>query len=156
MRNKSISINVWVVLIFCACIFVTAFGFRNINNNVINSENQEGQLKPEDRLAIIWTSGDKEVATHMVFMYTFNSKKYKWWDDITLVVWGPSAKLLAEDKDLQDYIKRIKDAGVTLKACKGCADMYGVSDKLTELGLEVKYMGEITDYIKEGRNVLTF
>jgi hypothetical protein len=92
----------------------------------------------------------------MVFMYTYNSRKYGWWDDITLVVWGPSAKLLAEDEELQDYIRRIDSAGVTLKACKGCADMYGVSEALESLGIEVKYMGEITNYIKEGRHVLTF
>ena len=116
----------------------------------------EETLKPEERLAIIWTSGDREVALKMVFMYTYNSMRFGWWKDITLVVWGPSAKLLAEDEELQEYIAKIKEAGVTLKACKGCSDMYGVSDKLEELGITVKYMGEITTYIKEGRHVLTF
>jgi hypothetical protein len=33
--------------------------------------------------------------------------------------------------------------------------MYGISEKLEELGVEVKYMGEITDYMKERRHVLT-
>ena len=78
----------------------------------------ENTVKPEDKLVVLWTSGDREVALKMVFMYTFNSRKYNWWKDITLVVWGPSAKLLSEDKELQDYIKKIKDACVTLKACK--------------------------------------
>ena len=114
------------------------------------------QLQPQDRLVVVWTSGDREVALKMVFMYTFNSRKFGWWDDITLVVWGPSAKLLSEDQELQDYIKRLAEAGVTLKACKGCADMYGVSETLESLGIEVKYMGELTNYIKEGRHVLTF
>ncbi len=77
------------------------------------------------------------------------------WDDITLVVWGPSAKLLSEDKELQDYVKKIKEQGTAVKACKGCSDMYGVSDKLTEIGIEVKYMGELTDYFKEGRHILS-
>jgi len=84
-----------------------------------------------------------------------NSRRFGWWDDITLVVWGPSAKLLAEDQELQEYILKIKEAGVDLKACKACADMYGVSEKLEELGITVKYMGELTDYIKEGRHLLT-
>lgn len=113
-------------------------------------------LKPEERLAVIWTSGDREVALKMVFMYTYNSMRFGWWKDITLVVWGPSAKLLSEDEELQEYIAKIKDVGVTLKACKGCSDMYGVSEKLEELGITVKYMGEITTYLKEGRHVLTF
>jgi hypothetical protein len=115
----------------------------------------ENTVKPEDKLVVLWTSGDREVALKMAFMYTFNSRKYNWWDDITLVVWGPSAKLLSEDKELQDYIKKIKDSGVQLKACKGCSDMYGVSEQLEKLGITVKYMGELTDYIKEGRHILT-
>jgi hypothetical protein len=43
-----------------------------------------------------------------------------------------------------------------LKACKMCADKYGISAKLQSLGFEVKYMSELTDYLKEGRHVMTF
>ena len=75
--------------------------------------------------------------------------------DATLVIWGPSAKLLSEDKDLQDYVKKIMDQGTDVKACKGCADMYEVSPKLEELGITVKYMGKMTDYFKEGRHILS-
>ncbi|MBN2511279.1 MAG: DsrE family protein [Spirochaetales bacterium] len=116
-----------------------------------------GDDKPEDdKLVILWTSGDREVALKMAFMYTLNSRRYGWWDDITFVVWGPSAKLLSEDTELQQSIKQMKEMGVTLKACKMCSDQYGVSSKLSALGIEVKYMGELTDYIKNGRNILTF
>jgi hypothetical protein len=89
-------------------------------------------------------------------MYISTSKQLRMWDDIMLVVWGPSAKLLAEDKELQVHIKNMIHAGVVVKACKLCADHYGVSYKLEELGIIVKYMKELTDYIKEGRNLLTF
>ncbi len=110
-----------------------------------------------ERLAVVWTSGDREVATKMVFMYTANAKRFGWFQDITLVIWGPSAKLLSEDKDLQERVKAMKSSGVNLKACKACADQYGVSDVLTSLGVTVKYMGEeLSDYLKEGRRVLTF
>jgi hypothetical protein len=110
----------------------------------------------KEKLVILWTSGDRDVALKMVFMYTFNAMKNNWWEDITLVVWGPSAKLLTEDKELQEYLARIIESGVTVKACKGCADQYGVSGKLEELGITVLYIGkEFTDYIKEGREILT-
>ena len=109
-----------------------------------------------EKLVIIWSSADRDVALQMVFMYTSNSKKFGWWDDITLVVWGPSAKLLAEDEALQVHIKNMIDAGVVVKACKLCSDSYGVSYKLEKLGIIVKYMRELTDYIKEGRHILTF
>jgi hypothetical protein len=150
MRAKR---SIIVVLVLLAAF---AFGYALSSAQSGESEQVQSELKPEDKLAIIWTSGDREVALKMVFMYTFNAKKYGWWDDITLVVWGPSAKLLVEDQELQEYIHRIDSAGVTLKACKGCSDLYGVSEDLEALGIEVKYMGEITDYMKEGRHVLTF
>ena len=93
------------------------------------------------RLMVLWTSGDREVALKMVFMYTLNAKKQGWWDQIRFVVWGPSSKLLSEDRELQAEIGKMQEAGVELLACKACADMYGVSDKLSELGIDVKYMG---------------
>jgi len=109
-----------------------------------------------EKLVILWTSGDRDVALKMVFMYTYNAMRNHWWEDITLVVWGPSAKLLSEDEELQDYLARIIESGVSVRACKGCADQYGVSGKLEELGITVLYIGkEFTDYIKEGREVLT-
>ena len=85
-----------------------------------------------------------------------NAPRFKWWDDITLIVWGPSAKLLAEDENLQGALRDMERAGVKLEACKACSDLYDVSGKLEECGLDVKYMGEaLTNYIKEGRHVLT-
>ena len=124
-----------------------------------NSEAAPGakEIPGNEKMVIVWTSGDREVALKMVFMYTLNAKKRGWWEDITLVVWGPSAKLLTEDKELQEYMKQIMEAGVTVKACKGCSDQYGVSEQLEALGITVLYIGkELSDYVKEERNVLTF
>jgi hypothetical protein len=103
-----------------------------------------------DELVVLWTSGDREVALKMAFMYAFNSRRFKWgWKNVTLVVWGPSAKLLVADKELQEYLAKLKEAGVKLLACKKCADLYGVSDGLRQLGIEVKYMGKLlTDYLQ--------
>ena len=133
-------------------LIVTAVSFTFTHDVKAQSE------KPgNEKLVIIWSSADREVALNMVFMYTSNSKNWGWWDDITLVVWGPSAKLLAEDQELQEKIKfMIHDLKIVVKACKLCSDNYGVSAKLEELGIIVKYMKELTDYIKEGRNILTF
>lgn len=117
----------------------------------------EGLSTDSSRLFVLWTSGDKEVAVKMVFMYTYNAKKNGWWDTIRFIVWGPSSKLLAEDAELQAYLKKMKDEGVELYACKACADLYGVSDKLAELGITVKYIGkDLTDLIKSGWHQLTF
>jgi hypothetical protein len=93
----------------------------------------------------------------MVYMYTFNAKKNGWWDEVRFLVWGPSSKLLSEDTELQDYIKRMKEEGIELLACKACADSYGVSEKLEEMGIEVKYMGEpLTEMLKSDWTTITF
>lgn len=107
-------------------------------------------------LVLLWTSGDREAALKMVFMYAGNSKKRGWWDNVTLIVWGPSAKLLAGDEGLQEELAKLRREGVVLEACKACADSYGVSQKLGEMGIEVKYMGEpLTGYLKDGYRVLS-
>ncbi len=147
MKIKTI---ICIAMILMAPIFVSAQMQEGMSKETTSTE-----LKSSDKLVVLWTSADREVALKMVFMYTYNSKRFKWWDDITLVVWGPSAKLLSEDVELQDYVKKIMDQGTIVKACKGCADQYGVSEKLEELGITVKYMSELTDYIKEGRHILT-
>ena len=116
----------------------------------------ENPVKPE-KLFVLWSSGDREVATKMVFMYTLNAKRKGWWNDISLIVWGPSAKLVSEDKGLQAGITKIKEAGVELMACKACSDIYGVSDSLEALGIEVKYMGEpLTQLLKRNYKIITF
>jgi len=116
----------------------------------------KNEINDKDKLVVVWTSGDKEVAMKMVFMYTFNAKKQGWWENVTLLVWGPSQKLLSEDKELQDYIKNMRDIGIEILACKACADQYEVSDKLTKIGVTVRYTGvDLTNFIRE-RHVITF
>jgi len=118
----------------------------------------EKEVKSDpSKLVVVWTSGDREVALKMVFMYTYNAKKNGWWDTIRFIVWGPSSKLLSEDAELQEYIQRMKKVGVEVFACKACADLYGVTDKLAKLGLEVKYIGEdLTSMLQKNWTCLTF
>lgn len=119
----------------------------------LSKKEHEKERRPSkpDELVVIWTSGDREVALKMAFMYTLNSKRFKWgWKNVTLVVWGPSSKLLVADKELQERLSKMKDAGVNLLACKKCSDLYGVSGDLRRLGIEVKYMGKpLTDYLRD-------
>lgn len=111
---------------------------------------------PNNSLVVLWTSRDKEAAVNMVFMYTHNSLKFGWWEEVRLVIWGPSGKLLAEDPDLQKEVKEMLDSGIIIEACRACADQLGVSDILRSLGIKVRYMGEpFTQYLKEGKKVIT-
>lgn len=111
----------------------------------------------KDKLAVVWTSGDAEVAHKMCLMYTHAAKNAKWFDDVTLIVWGPSSRLLAGDKELRAKIKSMMDSGVVVQACVVCADMYGVADDLRAMGIEVKGMGKpLSDLLKADWKVLTF
>ena len=110
-----------------------------------------------DRLDILWTSGEKDVFTKVVYPYSLNSRKMEWWKEVSIIVWGPSSKLLSEDSELQDQIRKLKNNGVLLTACRWCSDQYGVSDTLETLGIDVKYMGKpLTEYLKSGHKVLVF
>jgi hypothetical protein len=54
-------------------------------------------------------------------------------------------------------VKKMGETGVRLTACKWCADEYGVSEKLEQIGIEVKYMGKpLTGFLKSGQPVLVF
>ena len=109
------------------------------------------------QLAVVWTSGDADVAHKMCLMYTHAAKNNKWFDEVTLVVWGPSSRLLAGDKELQSKIKEMMASGIVVEACVVCADMYGVSEELREMGITVKGMGKpLSDMLKDGWKTLTF
>lgn len=108
-----------------------------------------------NRLHILWTSGDREIALKMVFMYGLNSKLRGWWDEVHLIVWGASAKLLAGDAELKMHVSSMISSGVKFSACKKCSDEYGVSDVLAGLGIDVRYMGEpLTEILKSGDRLL--
>jgi len=40
------------------------------------------------KLNILWTNYNLITAEKMVFMYGINSKRNKWWDDVTIILWG--------------------------------------------------------------------
>ena len=113
-------------------------------------------INPPAKILILWTSGNREVALNMVFMYALNSKQRLWWGEVTLLVWGPSAKLLAEDTELQSRLKEMEEAGIRVVACKQCADNYEITKLLEDLGIEVFYTGQmLTDWLKAGRSIMT-
>lgn len=110
-----------------------------------------------DTLLVVWSSGDPDVAEKVCFMYTYNAKKWGWFKEVKFVIWGPSAKLLAENEDLQEYIKKMMDEGIVVEACIACARMFGVDEDLKELGIDVKGMGTVlTKYLKAGYPNITF
>lgn len=109
------------------------------------------------KLCVVWTSADPDVAKNVCFMYALNAKKAGWFDEVYLVVWGPSAKLLAEDKTIQSEMKAMQKVGVVTEACVNCARRYGVVEDLKKLDLDVKGMGKpLSNRLKDDWKVITF
>jgi len=111
----------------------------------------------QDKLLIVWSSGDVEVAKKMVLLYSSVILERGYWDEAHLMIWGPSAKLLAQNSELQEMLKGIKKSGVALSTCVVCSDDYGVTEQLRELGVDPIHTGELmTNALKNDWKVITF
>lgn len=112
---------------------------------------------PSDTLVVVWSSGDPEVAMKACLMYTHAAKKYKWFNEVILVVWGPSEKLLAENTTLKEKVAAMKKDGVILEACVACSNMYSVTNELKMCEVDVKGMGvPLTRYLKRGYKIISY
>ena len=78
-------------------------------------------------------------------------------NEVTVIIWGPSAKLTAENVKVQEQLKAMQYDGVEIRACIACADAYGVTEQLKNLNIEVAGMGKpLSDYLKSNAKVITF
>ena len=75
--------------------------FLTLLCGVAMATNNKPMEESKNKLAVLWTSGDPEVAEKMAFMYTYNAKTQGWFDEVVLIIWGPSAKLAAENEMIQ-------------------------------------------------------
>jgi hypothetical protein len=113
-------------------------------------------MSEKKHLYVLWTNADLITAEKMVFMYTVNSLLKNWWEKVTLIVWGATAKLVSEDENVQKMVKKALEAGVHVSACKACADQLGVTKSLEKLNIEVKYWGmPLTEILKNEETLLT-
>lgn len=120
----------------------------------LNAQDMETK---QEKLAVLWVSGDRDVAEKSCLMYTHAAKRNGWFDEVVLIVWGSSSRLLAEDEALQKKVKSMIKDGVILEACISCSNMLGVTDELKALGIDVKGMGvPLTEYLKSGYHVLSY
>ncbi len=110
-----------------------------------------------DKLLIVWSTAEAEVAKKMVLLYGSVILPRGYWDRAHIMIWGPSAKLLAENKELQEILATVKETGVELSCCVVCSDEYGVSDELASMGIDMIHTGKmLTEALKEDWKVITF
>ena len=143
--------------VFIISLFVAGLCLPPVSRGAEENSGKEAEAAASGQQLIVWTSADREVALNMVFMYAENAKKRGWMDTVRLLIWGPSGKLLVADAELKERLGKLKEAGVELYACKACAEIYGIGESLTELGVTVEYTGTmLANLQKEGWHVLSF
>jgi hypothetical protein len=92
----------------------------------------------------------------MVMLYAINAKKKNWWENVTVIIWGATAKLAVENEKIKSLILEGIKNGVHFSACKACAEKLGTADQLLAMGIEVKFWGEpLTKLIKDEEPLLT-
>ena len=108
------------------------------------------------KLHIVWTSADYEVADKFVFMYAINSMLAGCWDSVNIIIKGPSALLVANDKRIQTKIQEALIVGVTFEACSSSASLYFITDKLTAQEINLREMDiPLTEYIQANEYLIT-
>jgi len=110
-----------------------------------------------NKLLIVWSTEEVEVAKKMVLLYGSVILPRGYWDEAHLMIWGPSARALAHNIELQEMLKTVQESGVATSACVVCSDDYGVSDKLEALGVKTVHTGEfLTEALQSDWKVITF
>ena len=109
------------------------------------------------KVFVVLSSGDREVALEVGLVYPLNAAKQKWMDEVKLIIFGPSEKIVAYDSEVQQRIKELQEVGIEVMACKWCSDRMGISQTLEGLGINVVHVGSImSNLLKEGWTSLTF
>ena len=110
-----------------------------------------------NKLLIIWSTSEIEVAKKMILLYGSVILPRNYWDAAHIMIWGPSAKLLAENVELQEMVSNVQATGVKFSCCVVCSDDYGVTEKLASLGIDMTHTGErLTESLQSDWKVLTF
>jgi hypothetical protein len=109
------------------------------------------------KVLVILSSADREVALEAGLTYPLNAVKHKWMDEVKVIFFGPSEKVVTYDPEVQEGLKKLRDIGLEIMACKWCADRMNITSKLEELGIKVVYVGPIiSQLLKDGWASLTF
>jgi hypothetical protein len=107
-------------------------------------------------LNILWTDANEETSQLFVLMYATNSMIQHAWDSVTVIIWGATARLVAQNAQIQESIRVAMNVGVKFSACVACARQLGVINTLEDLGIEVIPWGRpLTEILKGNEKLLT-
>jgi len=107
------------------------------------------------KVLIIISTGEEEKALTGL---TYASKTIKegWLDEVQVLFFGPSERLLIENEEIARMAKELTAVQRPI-ACKFIADRDGIADEIVDLGLKVVYVGTIiAGFIKQGYIPMVF
>ena len=109
------------------------------------------------KVFIVVSSGDPDVSLEVGLVYPLNAKKKGWMDEVKVIFFGPSEKLLAYDKRIQERVKELQETGVEVLACIWCAERMNITGTIEALGVPVLSVGPVISLLlKEGWASLSF
>jgi len=102
-----------------------------------------------DKILVVIATGDKDKALTGL-MYAKNALKREWLEDVKVVYFGSSERLMVEDADIASAAIEVTSLGETY-ACKAISDRENISERIDEMGVKVEYVGAIiSEYVKQG------
>ncbi|NJE85926.1 hypothetical protein E3E23_08835 [Thermococcus sp. CX2] len=106
--------------------------------------------------ALVIISSEDEKAL-VGFMWATNALKYKWVEDVEVILFGPIERKIAEgDGKFLQWIERLRELGKLPLSCRRIAEDGGFAVKL-EKYTRVEYVGKIiADYLEKGYVPMTF
>lgn len=113
------------------------------------------------KLLVIISSGEEAMDKALTgMMYAMNVKKNNWLDDVKVIFFGPSERMIINaesDSQVGVFLKRLIEQGITPMACRAIAEGEDIIKGLSGLGIEVEYVGPlISSFIKNDYAIITF
>ncbi len=113
-----------------------------MNNNFNQSVEVKGR-KHMKKICVLWKTGSRTDIETLVIPYILNSKKKAWWDEVEVIIWGESQQVIANEPNYQTSVEEMIKMGISVFACKSCADKLCVTDLLQGLRVDVQYTGQL-------------
>lgn len=106
--------------------------------------------------ALVIISGADERAL-VGFMWATNAIKYKWVEDVEVILFGPIERAVARgDKRFIPWIEKLRELGKLPVACKRIAELEGFEASLQKY-TKVEYVGKIiAEHLEKGYTPMTF